>query len=331
MVRQLFFSAYQELLYDAARRARVSRWPRRPSRRSSTTATTPSTGRCASATAPRRATTGPSGPPTPCGGSPASCSSPSALGGPPSWTARIPSEPSTGTRSAAAGPTASPAFSSRHPHRPRPPSSRAPGRPAPDGRGCTPSPSGGCSPRCSTCTAATRGRHGDRGGAPPASADLTSLGAGSVPDPELPVVTLAELGVLRGRPRDLRPAARWRSTSRPRTRAARPSRPWPPTSSSALLEHGVPRGHRPHGPRPAVDHRRHHAPRAAASSPRPASRRRAAAPHRATAPSRSLSRSAARTADRPRPTLLSRFSSTACKALRRCESCREPFDHFKEL
>ncbi|MFG2195099.1 1,2-phenylacetyl-CoA epoxidase subunit PaaD [Streptomyces sp. NPDC048639] len=30
-------------------------------------------------------------------------------------------------------------------------------------------------------------------------------------------------------------------------------------------------------------------------------------------------------------TVLSRFSSTACKALRRCESCREPFDHFKEL
>ncbi|MDN3294120.1 1,2-phenylacetyl-CoA epoxidase subunit PaaD [Streptomyces ficellus] len=29
--------------------------------------------------------------------------------------------------------------------------------------------------------------------------------------------------------------------------------------------------------------------------------------------------------------LLSRFSSTACKALRRCTSCREPFDHFKEL
>ncbi|MEU8826075.1 1,2-phenylacetyl-CoA epoxidase subunit PaaD [Streptomyces sp. NPDC048636] len=29
--------------------------------------------------------------------------------------------------------------------------------------------------------------------------------------------------------------------------------------------------------------------------------------------------------------LLSRFSSTACKALRRCEACREPFDHFKEL
>jgi ring-1,2-phenylacetyl-CoA epoxidase subunit PaaD len=30
-------------------------------------------------------------------------------------------------------------------------------------------------------------------------------------------------------------------------------------------------------------------------------------------------------------TELSRFSSTACKALRRCESCREPFEHVKEL
>ena len=29
--------------------------------------------------------------------------------------------------------------------------------------------------------------------------------------------------------------------------------------------------------------------------------------------------------------LLSRFSSTACKALRRCHSCLEPFDHFKPL
>ena len=45
-----------------------------------------------------------------------------------------------------------------------------PGPPAPAARDCTPNRSGGCSPRCSTCTAATRGRHGDhadppRGGA----------------------------------------------------------------------------------------------------------------------------------------------------------------------
>ena len=29
--------------------------------------------------------------------------------------------------------------------------------------------------------------------------------------------------------------------------------------------------------------------------------------------------------------LLSRFGSTACKALRACNRCREPFDHFKPL
>ncbi len=32
-----------------------------------------------------------------------------------------------------------------------------------------------------------------------------------------------------------------------------------------------------------------------------------------------------------RTTELSRFSSTACKALYRCEDCREPFEHMKEL
>jgi len=28
---------------------------------------------------------------------------------------------------------------------------------------------------------------------------------------------------------------------------------------------------------------------------------------------------------------LSRFSATACKALRRCRDCQEPFEHFKEI
>ena len=28
---------------------------------------------------------------------------------------------------------------------------------------------------------------------------------------------------------------------------------------------------------------------------------------------------------------IARFGSTACKALRRCRSCREPFDEFKAL
>jgi ring-1,2-phenylacetyl-CoA epoxidase subunit PaaD len=32
-----------------------------------------------------------------------------------------------------------------------------------------------------------------------------------------------------------------------------------------------------------------------------------------------------------RTTELSRFSSTACKALRRCDDCLEPFEHVKEI
>jgi len=30
-------------------------------------------------------------------------------------------------------------------------------------------------------------------------------------------------------------------------------------------------------------------------------------------------------------TLISEFGSTACKAMYRCETCREPFDHFKRI
>nr|WP_301328263.1 1,2-phenylacetyl-CoA epoxidase subunit PaaD [Goodfellowiella coeruleoviolacea] len=33
----------------------------------------------------------------------------------------------------------------------------------------------------------------------------------------------------------------------------------------------------------------------------------------------------------PRTTELSRFGATACKALRRCADCREPFEHLKEI
>jgi ring-1,2-phenylacetyl-CoA epoxidase subunit PaaD len=35
--------------------------------------------------------------------------------------------------------------------------------------------------------------------------------------------------------------------------------------------------------------------------------------------------------DSPETREISRFGSTACKALWRCERCREPFDHFKAL
>ena len=33
----------------------------------------------------------------------------------------------------------------------------------------------------------------------------------------------------------------------------------------------------------------------------------------------------------PNTTEISRFGSTACKALRRCDACREPFDEFKAI
>ena len=33
----------------------------------------------------------------------------------------------------------------------------------------------------------------------------------------------------------------------------------------------------------------------------------------------------------PNTSELSRFGSTSCKSLWRCNSCREPFDHFKAI
>ena len=33
----------------------------------------------------------------------------------------------------------------------------------------------------------------------------------------------------------------------------------------------------------------------------------------------------------PHTSLISQFGSTACKALYRCDDCREPFDHFKRI
>ena len=35
--------------------------------------------------------------------------------------------------------------------------------------------------------------------------------------------------------------------------------------------------------------------------------------------------------DSPRTEIINRFGSTACKSLRRCLDCLEPFDHFKEF
>ncbi|MGW7078880.1 1,2-phenylacetyl-CoA epoxidase subunit PaaD [Streptomyces sp. BA2] len=150
--------------------------------------------------------------------------------------------------------------------------------------------------------------------------------AGSVPDPELPVITLAELGVLRGvhvrgigkvdveltptytgcpaietMVADIEQVLRERGMAEISVRTVL-SPAWSTDDISAegrrkLAEFGIapPRPHSTGGPIPLTLSVR--------------------CPHCGSTDTE----------------LLSRFSSTACKALRRCVACREPFDHFKEL
>ena len=165
--------------------------------------------------------------------------------------------------------------------------------------------------------------------------------AGSVPDPELPVLTLQELGVVRA----VRlhgadaveveltptytgcPAVEAMSLDIERTLHEHGMREvtvrtvltpaWSTDDITAegrrkLREFGIapPRAVREHGPVPLAlgPTRALHAAEASEAEP-------LHCPHCGSADTE----------------LLSRFSSTACKALRRCLSCREPFDHFKEL
>ncbi|ANW21931.1 phenylacetate-CoA oxygenase subunit PaaJ [Streptomyces clavuligerus] len=150
--------------------------------------------------------------------------------------------------------------------------------------------------------------------------------AGSVPDPELPVLTLAELGVMRGvevlGPGRVEVSLTPTYTGCPAvgTMAEDIERvlhedgiaevrvvtvlapPWSTEDISAegrrkLAEHGIA------PPRPAAQ-----------GEPVPLTLS-VRCPHCGSTDTE----------------LLSRFSSTACKALRRCVSCREPFDHFKEV
>lgn len=159
----------------------------------------------------------------------------------------------------------------------------------------------------------------------PLEARLRRL-AGAVADPELPVVTLADLGVLRavrvlspdrveveltptytGCPAieamssDVAEALRADGVAEVSVRIVL-SPPWTtddltPAGRRKLAEAGIapPRPSAPHGPIPLALTVR--CPRCGSTN----------------------------------TDLTSRFSSTACTALRRCASCLEPFDHFKEL
>ncbi|MYU24137.1 1,2-phenylacetyl-CoA epoxidase subunit PaaD [Streptomyces sp. SID8352] len=154
--------------------------------------------------------------------------------------------------------------------------------------------------------------------------------AEGVPDPELPMLTLADLGVLRGVEMtadgtvvaSLTPtysgcpamaemradvAARLRGAGYPRVEIRTVlSPPW--TSDwiteegrRKLAEHGIaPPGAAPRGPVPLV-----------------------LSPTRRTVPCPRCG--SARTEE------TSRFAATACKALWRCLDCREPFEYLKEI
>ncbi|MFI0238399.1 1,2-phenylacetyl-CoA epoxidase subunit PaaD [Streptomyces sp. NPDC016845] len=175
----------------------------------------------------------------------------------------------------------------------------------------------------------------------PLEAELRRV-AGSVPDPELPVLTLEELGVLR--------AVHARGPGRVEVELSPTYTGCPAIEAmacdieQALHEHGV----------PDVTVRTVLTPAWSTDDITPEGRRKLGefgiAPPRTTrAAAGPVTVALGPTRHTPGPDqaaaapvacphcgaidteLLSRFSSTACKALRRCLSCREPFDHFKEL
>ncbi|MFD5553946.1 1,2-phenylacetyl-CoA epoxidase subunit PaaD [Streptomyces sp. NPDC127068] len=191
---------------------------------------------------------------------------------------------------------------------------------------------------------AAGGARSPAAGADTALEERLRLVAGAVPDPELPVLTLTELGVLRavrllgpGRVEvDLTPTY----TGCPAVEAMAAD------IERALHEHGV----------PEVTVRSVLAPAWSTDDITDEGRRKLAAfgiapprTHPAAGPVTVALGPTRTTSARPDPhptglapvacprcgspdtELLSRFSSTACKALRRCRACAEPFDHFKEL
>jgi ring-1,2-phenylacetyl-CoA epoxidase subunit PaaD len=155
--------------------------------------------------------------------------------------------------------------------------------------------------------------------------------AGAVPDPELPVVSLAELGVLRGirvvgpgRVRvELTPT--WTACPALETMAADVTEVLEAAGMSEVVVHTV---LSPAWTTDAISEEgRRKLAEAGVAPPRPqtlggpggsgpvAVDLAIRCPHCGSTDTR----------------LLSRFSSTACKSLRSCSSCGEPFDHFKEV
>ncbi|POX54999.1 1,2-phenylacetyl-CoA epoxidase subunit PaaD [Streptomyces sp. Ru72] len=166
--------------------------------------------------------------------------------------------------------------------------------------------------------------------------------AGSVPDPELPVLTLEELGVLR--------SVRVRGTDAVEVELT-PTYTGCPALETMSVD--IERVLREHGVRKVVvrtvlspawstddisDEGRRKLQEFGIAPPRVRGRHTSGPVPVELGPTRAVTDSAEADAPVRCPScgsaeteLLSRFSSTACKALRRCLACREPFDHFKEL
>ncbi|MFV0128849.1 1,2-phenylacetyl-CoA epoxidase subunit PaaD [Streptomyces sp. HMX112] len=154
--------------------------------------------------------------------------------------------------------------------------------------------------------------------------------AGSVPDPELPVLTLEELGVLRG----VRVSDPGRVTVEltPTYTGCPAIEAMSADIERVLREHGVPDVSVVTVLSPAwstddisAEGRRKLA-EFGIAPPRPQG-----PPGGGTGPVPLTLAIRCPNCGSTDTELLSRFSSTACKALRRCTACREPFDHFKEL
>jgi ring-1,2-phenylacetyl-CoA epoxidase subunit PaaD len=156
-------------------------------------------------------------------------------------------------------------------------------------------------------------------------AELRRL-AGSVPDPELPVLTLGELGVLRGL--ELLGPGRVKVELTPTYTGCPAIEAMTSDIEQVLHDHGI----------PDVSVVRVLAPAWSTDDISAEGRRKLAEfgiapprPHSAEGPVPLTLSVRCPQCGSTDTELLSRFSSTACKALRRCVACREPFDHFKEL
>ncbi|MFD9795135.1 1,2-phenylacetyl-CoA epoxidase subunit PaaD [Streptomyces sp. NPDC059070] len=162
-------------------------------------------------------------------------------------------------------------------------------------------------------------------GPTPLEQELARL-AGSVPDPELPVLTLADLGVLRGVQLDAPGKVTVQLTP---TYTGCPAIETMTADIERILhDNGIPDVTVVRVLSPAwstddisADGRRKLA-EFGIAPPRP---------HSADGPIALTLTVRCPNCGSTDTELLSRFSSTACKALRRCVACREPFDHFKEL